>query len=251
MKFDMTVLVPTFNEKENVKNMINAVDTICKENFINEEIIVVDDNSTDGTIQIVKSMMDEYPNLRILVRYSDPGLSQSLYFGMMNAESDLVQCVDCDFSHPVEKIPELYRLAHSGYDIAVGSRYVKDGGTVDWPLKRQIISFAAALIGRLLIPCVADSGSGFFLINRKILENTHLTPRGFRMSFEILGKAHWNTVSEIPIMFKDRERGTSKLRFKIVCEYVIQYLSILRYNFIDRKGNNIIKAWKLFLNNYL
>jgi dolichol-phosphate mannosyltransferase len=247
--YDMTVLVPTFNERENVKNMVSAVDNICKKHGINEEIIVVDDNSSDGTIQIVNNMMGEYPNLRILVRYKDPGLSQSLYFGMINASSDLVQCVDCDFSHPVENIPELYNLVHSGYDMAVGSRYVKGGGTPDWPLKRRIISFAAAIIGRLLIPCVADSGSGFFLINRKILDNSHLTPRGFRMSFEILGKAHWNTVQEIPIIFKDRERGTSKLRFKIVCEYIVQYLSILRYNFIERKSNNIVKAWKIFLKN--
>ena len=112
---------------------------------------------------------------------------------------------------------------------------------------RRVLSSGAALLGRLLIPHVIDSGSGFFAINRRILEGAHLSPRGFRMGFEILGKANWTRVQEIPIVFKDREFGKSKLKLRIIGDFLIQCGSILKYNIIERKSSNIIRAWKIAL----
>jgi dolichol-phosphate mannosyltransferase len=192
--------------------------------------------------------MKEYPTLRLLVRKENPGLSQSIYDGMRNARGELVQCLDCDFSHPPEKIPVFYHfLSDEGFDMVIGSRYIAGGEVINWPLKRKVLSFGAALLGKLLIPHVKDSGSGFFAINRKILDGATLSPRGFRMGFEILGKAHWTRVREIPIVFKDREFGQSKLKFGIICDFLVQCGSILHYNFIARRSSNIIRAWKLFL----
>jgi dolichol-phosphate mannosyltransferase len=248
MKFDLTVILPTLNEAENIEKMIITVDAICKAHNITEEILVVDDSSNDSTIVIVKKLMDDHPFLHILIRTQNPGLSPSIYDGIINAKADLVQCIDCDFSHPPEKIPVFFNiLKKEGYDIVIGSRYVKGGVVINWSIMRRVLSSGAALLGRLLIPHVKDSGSGFFAINRNILTGTFLSPRGFRMGFEILGKAHWTRVQEIPIIFKDREFGQSKLKGRIICDFLIQCGSILHYNFIAKKSNNIARAWKLFL----
>lgn len=247
MRYDLTVLIPTFNERENISRMVAIVDAICKTNSINEEILVVDDSSLDGTIEVVETLMKEHTNLHLLVRKESPGLSQSLYDGMLHAQANLVQCIDCDFSHPPEKIPLFYHYLHNmQYDMVIGSRYIKGGEVINWPFLRRVLSSGAALLGRLLIPHVKDSGSGFFAINRCILTGANLSPRGFRMGFEILGKANWTNVQEIPIVFKDREFGESKLKFRIVCDFLIQCGSILKYNIIERKSGNIIKAWKIF-----
>jgi dolichol-phosphate mannosyltransferase len=192
--------------------------------------------------------MADHPFLRLIIRTQNPGLSPSLYDGIINAEADLVQCIDCDFSHPPEKIPVFYHiLKKEGYDMVIGSRYINGGEVINWPVLRRVLSSGAALFSRLLIPHVKDSGSGFFAINRHILTGTLLSPRGFRMGFEILGKAHWTRVQEIPIVFKDREFGQSKLKGRIICDFLVQCCSILQYNLIAKKSDNIIRAWKLFL----
>ncbi len=248
MHFDLTVIIPTFNEEENIERMIVAVDAICRSNKISEEILVVDDSSDDHTITIVRRLMGDYPILHLLIRKRNPGLSPSIYDGINNAKSDLVQCIDCDFSHPPEKIPVFYRLLkNEDFDMVIGSRYVQGGEVVNWPLMRKMLSSGAALLGRLLIPHIKDSGSGFFAINRCILEDTLLSPRGFRMGFEILGKSRWTRVQEIPIVFKDRELGHSKLKGRIIYDFLVQCGSILHYNFIAGKSDNIIRAWKIFL----
>ncbi len=248
MHYDLTVIIPTFNEEDNIEKMIVAVDSICKAHNIIEEILVVDDSSFDNTATIVKRLMSGYSFLHIIIRTQNPGLSPSLYEGINNAKADLVQCIDCDFSHPPEKIPVFYDLLkNEGYDMVIGSRYIEGGEVINWPVLRRMLSSGAALISRLLIPHIKDSGSGFFAINRAILKDTLLSPRGFRMGFEILGKSHWTRVQEIPIIFKDREFGQSKLKGKIIYDFLIQCGSILRYNLIAQKSNNIIRAWKIFI----
>ncbi len=248
MHFDLTVVIPTFNEEENIERMIVTVDAICRSNQITEEILVVDDSSGDRTTAIVRRLMDDYPFLHLLIRTRNPGLSPSLYDGINSAESDLVQCLDCDFSHPPEKIPVFYHLLkRDGFDMVIGSRYVHGGEVINWPFIRRILSSGAAFLGRLLIPHIKDSGSGFFALKKSILKETLLSPRGFRMGFEILGKAHWTRVKEIPIVFKDREFGQSKLKGRIIYDFLVQCGSILHYNFIVRKSDNITRAWKIFL----
>jgi dolichol-phosphate mannosyltransferase len=248
MDFDLTVIIPTFNEEENIEKMVFTVDAVCKTHNISEEILVVDDSSDDNTIAIVKRLMNDHPFLHLLIRTQNPGLSPSIYDGINNAKSDLVQCLDCDFSHPPEKIPLFYcLLKNEGFDMVIGSRYIKGGEVINWPLLRRVLSWGAALLSRILVPHIKDSGSGFFAINRCILKNTYLSPRGFRMGFEILGKAHWKRVQEIPIIFKDREFGQSKLKGRIIFDFLIQCGSILYHNFIAWKSDNVIRSWKIFL----
>ncbi|MDD1674615.1 MAG: polyprenol monophosphomannose synthase [Methanomicrobiales archaeon] len=248
MGYALTVIIPTFNEEKNIGPMIHAVDTVCHSEGISAEILVVDDDSPDGTQGIVRDMQETMGNVVLVVRTQDHGLSQSLYDGMVRASAPVIQCIDGDFSHPPEKIPVMYRcITGGGYDMVIGSRYISGGKVINWPWKRRILSAGAAFIGRVLIPHVRDSGSGFFAIRTAILTGVQLTPRGFRMGFEILGKAHWERVREVPITFRDREQGASKLHGGIVADYLVQCAGILRYNCIEKKSNNIVKAWKIFL----
>jgi dolichol-phosphate mannosyltransferase len=139
MHYHMTVLIPPFNERENIGRMVTIVDGICKAHSINEEILVVDDNSRDGTIVVVETLMNEHRNLHLLVRKEKTGLSQSLYAGMLHAQADLVQCLDCDFSHPPEKIPLVYHHLHDmEYDMVIGSRYMR-GGVINWPVPEKLL----------------------------------------------------------------------------------------------------------------
>ncbi|MBN2734046.1 MAG: polyprenol monophosphomannose synthase [Methanomicrobiaceae archaeon] len=245
-EYDLTVIIPTYNEEGNIKEIVSQIDKVCKKAGIKEEILVVDDNSPDKTQNYVHEMQKQMDNLHIVVRYEDHGLSQSLHAGIYAANSDLIQCIDADLSHPPEKIPIFFNLLkNEDFDMVIGSRYVKGGETFDWPLYRRIISAGAALIGRSLIPIVRDSGSGFFAIKRKIIENATLKPRGFRMGFEILGKGDWEKVIEIPIVFKDRIAGESKLKSTVFTDFLLQCAHICYYNFILRKSTNIIKSWKM------
>jgi dolichol-phosphate mannosyltransferase len=135
MHFDLTVIIPTFNEAENIERMVVRIDAICKAHDITEEILVVDDNSSDNTIAIIKRLMVDNPFLHLIIRTQNPGLSPSLYDGIINAKADLVQCIDCDFSHPPEKIPVFYNLLKTeGYDMVIGSRYITGGEVVNWPI---------------------------------------------------------------------------------------------------------------------
>ncbi|MDI9633329.1 MAG: polyprenol monophosphomannose synthase [Methanolinea sp.] len=244
----MTVLVPTYNERENVESIISAVNQVFARSGIRGHILVVDDNSSDGTIDIVKSLIPRYRNLSLLVRHENHGLSPSLYDGFSLSPSDYIQCIDCDFSHPPELIPEFYRcLKEENRDIVIGSRYIPGGGSVNWPLIRRILSYGAAVLGRFVIPVVHDSGSGFFAINRRVLEGASLAPRGFRMGFEILGKGNWNSVKEIPFIFRNRNQGKSKLKPRIILQFLIQIVGILHYNFILERSGNIVRAWKMHL----
>ena len=244
--FDLTILIPTFNEKENIRQMIMAIADILVRAGIRGHILVVDDNSCDGTIEEVKILLNSMRNVSLLVRYENHGPSPSLYEGFFASPTQLVQCIDCDFSHPPELIPAfLQRLRDDGNDIVIGSRYIPGGGSVNWPLSRRILSFGAAIMGRLLIPVASDSGSGFFAINTRVLTGADLTPRGFRMCFEILGKGNWKKVSEIPFVFRNRDRGKSKLKPLIILQYLIQTLSLLNYNLILKKRSNIAYSWRL------
>lgn len=245
-QYDLCVIIPTFNEEENIREMVASVDRICNASHIRCEILVVDDESTDLTIPYVQKISESMTNVRLIVRHRDHGLSQSLYEGFFSASSDLIQCIDSDFSHPPDMIPQFYfLLKEENFDIVIGSRYIPGGGTINWPLTRKILSYGAAQIGRLLIPIVKDSGSGFFAINRRVLKDSMLVPRGFRMCFEILGKGRWEKVGEIPFVFKNRSAGKSKLKVSIPFEYLVQCGSILRENFISRRSGNIKKAWRM------
>ena len=234
--YDLTVIIPTFNEGENIGAIVRTVEAVLGEARIRGEILVVDDSSPDGTIPAVRALEAVLPNVRLAVRSSDPGLSQSVVEGFALARAPVFLVMDADFSHPPDLIPRFLEEIRGGADVVIGSRYTKGGGTEAWPLSRRIISTGATLLGRILFPEITDPVSGFFAVRREVVEGAPLHPRGYKILMEVLGKGRWEKAREIPFVFRDRRAGSSKLRPRTILDYIRQVLDITRHAFSSRKG---------------
>jgi dolichol-phosphate mannosyltransferase len=238
--FDLTVIIPTFKEEANIGNIITEVDAVFKRNNLIGEILVVDDNSPDGTISIVNEIKKAKPNVNIIVRLVDHGLSQSVTEGFVHASSEILVVIDADLSHPPSLIPVMYTEIMDGNDIVIGSRYMEGGGIRKWPIKRRIISLGATFLGRLLFPDVSDPVSGFFAVRKSVVAKAPLKPRGYKILLEVLGKGTWEKDKEIPFEFVDREIGSSKLKLKTIIEYAQQVIDITLFSFLHHES----AAWR-------
>ena len=217
--YDLTVIIPTFNEAANIRKIVSEVDAVFLENSLNGEILVVDDNSPDGTTGIVNELKKTRNNLSLVVREQDHGLSQAVVEGFRLARSEIFLVMDADLSHPPALIPTMLAGIHAGNDLVIGSRYMEGGGIKKWPLKRRVISLGATFLGRLLFPEIRDPVSGFFAVKKGVVEHAPLRPKGYKILLEVLGKGNWKKVKEIPFEFVDRATGSSKLKGQTIIEY--------------------------------
>ena len=209
------VVLPTFNEAENIAHLIQKVFEIVPDIFI----LVIDDNSPDGTGKIVDELVAKYENLRVIHREAKLGLGTAYQVGFRYAVDngfDLVLEMDSDFSHDPEYIPELIALTKE-YDVVLGSRYVPGGGTPDWELKRRLLSRGANMFARFMLDLnIRDSTAGFRCYRRSALEAIgfeRVRSCGYAFQVEMLYRSVQKglTICEHPILFLDRRFGTSKL----------------------------------------
>ena len=189
--YDLTVIIPTFKEEANIRNIITEVDAVFKKNALNGEILVVDDNSPDHTIAIVNELKKTKANVSLLVRTSDHGLSQSVADGFLHASSEVFVVIDADFSHPPALIPKMYEEIRAGSDVVIGSRYMEGGGIRKWPLKRRVISLGATFMGRLLFPDITDPVSGFFAVRKSMWWQRRRSNPGVQDPAGSAGKGDW------------------------------------------------------------
>ncbi len=218
----ISVIIPTYNESKNMPELLSAIDRVFAHAGINQfEVIVMDDNSPDGTADLVNEL--QIPKIRAVNRKGKPrGLAPAVMDGFAEAKGDVWCVMDADLSHPPEVLPLLAKAIEEGAVIAVGSRYVKGGGVKDWPLKRQLASRAACLAANL-VTSVRDSTSGFFMVRKEALEGIVLTAEGFKIGLEVFARArHDGKIREVPYVFKDRTRGSSKLGGKVIGQYFSQ-----------------------------
>ena len=190
------------------------------------ELIIVDDGSPDGTADLAESYAPAHP-VRVVRRPGKAGLASAVLAGFGEARGDVLLVMDADLSHPPEAVPSLVSAIDGGADLAVGSRYVKGGGTKDWPLKRRIVSRAACLMGNVLVP-VRDCTSGFFAIRRSAIDGVKLNPIGFKIGFEVMARAKYQKVVEVPYVFRDREIGKSKFGRREILQYLVQLGQVAR-----------------------
>lgn len=202
---NIAVIVPTLNEAGNIGELIPQIHAALKSDYL---IIIVDDNSKDGTQNIVNGLSATYP-LKLIARPGKLGLASAVIDGMNSQKADAYIVMDADFSHPPELL-SVIRDSLNDHDLVVASRHVKGGGASNWPLKRKIISLTAISLARPLTR-VRDVTSGYFAIRRVCLEDVTLTPLGYKIGLECFVKANWKSYSEIPFIFKDRKSGSSKL----------------------------------------
>ncbi len=225
MQSDSVILIPTYNERDNVGKMIDSVLALDKA----YDILIIDDASPDGTATEVRAKQIEYPErVHLLERRGKQGLGTAYIAGFRWAlERDYAYIfeMDCDFSHPVDKLIELYEEVHSkGADLAVGSRYTKGGKVENWPLKRILMSYGASLYVRLVTGIsVKDTTAGFVCYRREVLEAIDLDAirfKGYAFQVEMKYTAHClgYKLSEVPITFTDRVLGQSKMSGSIFGE---------------------------------
>jgi dolichol-phosphate mannosyltransferase len=219
------VCLPTYNERDNLEPMVRALAEVLPEGG---RVLVIDDNSPDGTGEIADRLAVELPWLEVLHRPEKQGLGRAYVDGFHRAlakGADLVLEMDCDFSHDPRDLPRLIAAVEAGADVALGSRYVEGGGTENWGLVRRLISRGASIYTRVLLMPIHDATGGFKCFRRTVLESIDLesidaagyvfqietTYRALRKGFRIV---------EVPIRFVDRTVGESKMSRAIVLEAI-------------------------------
>jgi dolichol-phosphate mannosyltransferase len=219
--FDVSVVVPTYNESQGIEKLIAALTDVFRANGINGEIVIVDDNSPDGTGALVDSLASKYP-VRCVHRAGKLGLSSAVIDGWKTSTSPMLGVMDADFSHDPNVVPQLIRAITDGTcELAIGSRYVRGGGITNWPWRRRITSRVAIALARPLTP-VRDITSGFFFFKREVIDGVKLDPIGFKIGLEVIAKGKYKAVKEIPYVFTDRTAGTSKLNSGEIVNYLKQ-----------------------------
>src|SRR5438034_924106 len=166
-------------------------------------------------------------------RAGKAGLASAVIAGFKEARGDILVVMDADLSHPPEVVPALVKAIDDGADLAVGSRYIAGGGVKDWPLRRQMVSRVACLMGNVLVP-VRDATSGFFAVRRAALDGVHLNAIGFKIGFEVIARAKTKTIVEVPYTFRDRELGASKFGRREVVQYLQQVGIVARDKILGR-----------------
>jgi dolichol-phosphate mannosyltransferase len=225
----VSIIIPTYNERENLPLLVEKLSEILEENFVDGEIVIVDDNSPDGTGEIAEKLKEKY-KMQVLHRKAKLGLSSAVLDGAKIAKGDIIGVMDADLSHPPEEIPKFLRAIKEA-DFVIGSRYKKGGKIENWDLKRKIVSKGAKFLAKPLTS-VTDPLSGFFFFRKKLLEGIKLNPKGFKIGLEILVKAKPKKIVEIPYTFVGRKKGKSKLNLKEYSNYLHHLLSLYFFKFL-------------------
>ena len=231
-----SIVVPTYNEAGGIEKLVTTLADVFRSNGLDGEIIVVDDNSPDGTGAIVDKLAERFP-VRCLHRPGKMGLSSGVIDGWKFArpESVALGAMDGDFSHDATIIPKMVAALASGtYGLAIGSRYVRGGGIENWPLHRKITSLVAIALAKPLTR-VHDITSGYFLVRRSALDGVELDPIGFKIGLEVIAKAHYGRALEVPYVFTDRVAGTSKLNSGEIFNYLRQLGRIYKLRLLGRR----------------
>lgn len=230
----LSIVIPTYNESKNIVKILDSLRTALTREM-NAEIIVVDDNSPDGTSKTVEEYAKNSKNhgysIQIIRRETKRGLSSAIVTGIEHAKGDAVVVMDSDLSHPPQTIPQMVEeLQNSDCDIVVASRYVKGGSVSGWPFKRKLISKGVTKIAQHGLGIkIKDPMSGFFAFKRHIVNNIKFDAIGYKILLEILVKARGAKVKEIPYNFIDRTTGSSKMDFSVCVNYLQSVWRLYRY----------------------
>ena len=224
---DSLVIIPTYNEKENIERIIRQVFSLSY--FF--EILVIDDGSPDGTAEIVKNLQKEYPALHLEQRTGKLGLGTAYIHGfrwaLAKPQYEYIFEMDADFSHNPDDLIRLREACVNGADVAVGSRYVRGVNVVNWPMSRVLMSYFASMYVRLITRIdIQDATAGFKCYRRKVLATIPLDKikfvgYAFQIEMKFTAIKYGFKVEEVPIIFTDRTEGTSKMSTRIFREAFI------------------------------
>lgn len=218
------VIIPTYRERENIEAIIKAITDLP----VSFDILIIDDNSPDGTAEVIKSLQPAFPNLHLIERPGKLGLGTAYIKGFkwaVEKNYDYIYEMDADFSHDPRDLPRLYKAcSEEGADVAIGSRYISGVNVVNWPLSRVLMSYIASIYVRLITRMkVMDTTAGFVCYRKEVLEKLkpeHIKSIGYGFQIEMKFTA-WKMgfkIVEVPIIFTDRKLGSSKMTGGIFSE---------------------------------
>jgi dolichol-phosphate mannosyltransferase len=239
----LSIILPTYNESENIAGVMDSIVEALPDG-INAEIIVVDDNSPDGTADIAQEHAAKLESsngddnnagagkrikVQVIRRPGKLGLSSAILAGAQQAQGEAIVVMDSDMSHPPQTIPHMLDELER-FDIVVASRYVEGGAVAGWPFKRKIVSKGATKIARYSLGInIKDPMSGFFAFKRHVIQGIKFDAIGYKMLLEMLVKAKGARVKEIPYTFINRRLGSSKLDSKVMVDYAKAVWRLYRY----------------------
>ncbi len=224
----ISIVVPTYNESENVGNLTNQIDYALR--GIKYEVIFVDD-STDDTPDAIRRVMDENPNVRLEHRDTEKGLATAVLKGFSLAEGDYIAVMDADLQHPPAILRSMYAVMETGVDFCVPSRFIPGGSDGGLGPYRKLVSGVARYIGKIMLPSlrkITDPTSGLFMFKKSVIEGADLRPIGWKIMVEVLAMGTYKSVVEIPYKFQARPAGESKLSSKVTIEYLKQVFELTK-----------------------
>lgn len=218
---EISIVVPTYHEETNIRLLIPRVAEALEPMGRRYELIVVDDDSQDGTELAVAEFTARFP-VRLIVRKENRDLSLAVLEGLRSARGEYLVVMDADLSHPPEQVPSLLEaLDQPPTDFVIGSRYVPGGRTEDWGGRRRMNSYVATLLARPLTGKLTDPMAGFFALRRSTFERAgELRPIGYKIGLELMCRCACRHVVEVPIVFHNRVRGESKLSLEQQARYL-------------------------------
>ena len=228
----LSLVIPSYNEGQNVAQIVAQITQLLDEVIPGDyELILVDDNSPDGTWRIAQELTPVYPQLKVMRRTTEKGLSTAVIRGWQVAQGEILGVIDADLQHPPEVLLKLWAEMQRGADLAVASRHVEGGGVSEWSIARRILSRGAQTLGLLILPevigRVTDPMSGYFLVRRSCLAGKTLSPVGYKILIETLGRGNVRWIGEVGYVFQERQAGESKVTSKQYVEY-LHHLARLR-----------------------
>jgi len=227
----LSLIIPTYNEGQNLVPLITALVDILEPLLPNDyELIVVDDDSPDLTWRQGLALGDRVPQLRVMRRQGERGLSSAVIRGWQVAQGRVLGVIDADLQHPPEVLQELLAAIQAGADLAVASRHVEGGGVSEWSLARRVLSRGAQTLGLLILPGVvgrvSDPMSGFFMVRRQTIAGPILNPKGYKILLEVLGRGTIDTITEVGYVFQERQEGSSKVTWRQYLDYIHHLLRL-------------------------
>jgi dolichol-phosphate mannosyltransferase len=226
-----SLIVPTYNESKNLGKLVKILTQLLN-NYFNEnyELIIVDDDSPDLTWQVGLDLMSSYPQLLVMRRQGEKGLSTAVIRGWQASQGEILGVIDGDLQHPPETLIKMLDQMKKGADLAVASRHVEGGGVSDWGFMRRVLSRGAQMLGLMILPNVigrvSDPMSGYFMVRRSAIANYPMNPLGYKILIEVLGRGNIGSVAEVGYVFQERQEGESKVTWRQYVDYILHLLRL-------------------------
>ncbi len=226
----LSLVIPTYNERDNLLPLVGELRQLLDRAAPNDyELIVVDDNSPDRTWELAEEIGRKFPQVRVLRRETERGLSAAVVAGWKIARGRIWGVIDADLQHPPSVLLQLLKAMTDEVDLAVATRHLPGGGVSDWKWSRRILSRGAQAVAVALVPAarlVSDPMSGFFLVRENAVPLERITPLGYKILLDVLARGRFRDFREVPYVFRERAVGGSKVTLRQYREFLLQIIGL-------------------------